>query len=136
MKIKERTRKENSVVRKLGTSLFVVFALLATANATLTEVRQDFLNQVATLPSTSVMTAPTADGSYLVTVYLDQPAGGTISATIAWEDENGNQQRFPVLGGLAWFAVRLKANTTITVATTGTVSGSYNLFVAGVGIWN
>jgi hypothetical protein len=114
----------------------MVLALLAPASATLTEVRQDFLNQTATLPSTSVMTAPRADGSYLVTVYLDQPAGGTVSATIAWTDENGNQQQFPVLGGSAWFAVRLKANTTLTVATTGTVSGSYNLFVAGVGIWN
>jgi hypothetical protein len=123
------------VARKLLASLIVVLTLLATANATLTEVRQDFLNQTATLPSTSVMTAPRADGSYLVTVYLDQPAAGTVSATIAWTDENGNQQRFPVLGGSAWFAVRLKANTTLTVATTGTVSGSYNLFVAGVGIW-
>jgi hypothetical protein len=113
-----------------------VLALLATASASLTEVRQDFLNQTAIFSSTSVMSAPTADGSYLVTVYLDQPAGGTVSATIGWTDENGNPQQFPVLGGSAWFAVRLKANTTLTVATTGTVSGSYNLFVAGVGFWN
>src|SRR4029077_5198214 len=45
---------------------------------------------------------PTADGSYLVTVYLDQPTGGTVSATIGWTDENGNAQQFPVLGGSAW----------------------------------
>jgi hypothetical protein len=93
--------------------------LLATASASLTEVRQDFLNQTATFSSTSVMTAPTADGSYLVTVYLDQSAGGTVSATIGWTDENGNQQTFPVLGGSACFAVRLKANTSLTVSTTG-----------------
>jgi hypothetical protein len=124
------------VARKLITSLFIALTLLPTASASLTEVRQDFLNQTATLLSTSVMTAPTADGSYLVTVYLDQPSGGTVSATIAWTDENGNPQQFPVLGGSAWFAVRLKANTTITVATTGTVTGSYNLFVTGVGFWN
>jgi hypothetical protein len=110
--------------------------LLATASASLTEVRQDFLNQTAIFSSTSVMTAPTADGSYLVTVYLDQSAGGTVSATIGWTDENGNQQTFPVLGGSACFAVRLKANTSLTVSTTGTVSGSYNLFVTGVGFWN
>jgi hypothetical protein len=109
---------------------------VATASASLTEVRQDFLNQTAIFSSTSVMSPPTADGSYLVTVYLDQPTGGTVSATIGWTDENGNAQQSPVLGGSAWFAVRLKANTSLTVATTGTVSGSYNLLVAGVGFWN
>jgi hypothetical protein len=124
------------VARKSFASLIVVLALVATASASLTEVRQDFLNQTAIFSSTSVMSPPTADGSYLVTVYLDQPTGGTVSATIGWTDENGNAQQFPVLGGSAWFAVRLKANTSLTVATTGTVSGSYNLLVAGVGFWN
>ena len=124
------------MARKSFASLILLLVLLATASASLTEVRQDFLNQTAIFSSTSVMSAPTADGSYLVTVYLDQPAGGTVSATIGWTDENGNPQQFPVLGGSAWFAVRLKANTALTVTTTGTVSGSYNLFVAGVGFWN
>jgi hypothetical protein len=104
------------MARKSFAALIIVLALLATASASLTEVRQDFLNQTAIFSSTSVMSAPTADGSYLVTVYLDQPAGGTVSATIGWTDENGNPQQFPVLGGSAWFAVRLKANTTLTVA--------------------
>jgi hypothetical protein len=131
-----KSREENSVARKLLASSIIVLALLTTASASLTEVRQDFLNQTATFSSTSVMTAPTSDGSYLITVYLDQPAGGTVSATIGWTDENGNQQQFPVLGGSAWFAVRLKANTAVTVATTGTVSGTYNLFVDGMGFWN
>jgi hypothetical protein len=124
------------VARKSFASLILLLVLLATASASLTEVRQDFLNQTATFAPTSVMTAPTADGSYLVTVYLDQSAGGTVAATIGWTDENGNQQTFPVLGGSACFAVRLKANTSLTVSTTGTVSGSYNLFVTGVGFWN
>jgi hypothetical protein len=124
------------VARKSFASVIVVLVLLSTANASLTEIRQDFLNQTATFAPTGVMTAPTADGSYLITVYIDQPAGGTVSATIGWTDENGNPQQFPVLDGSACFAVRLKANTTLNVSTTGTVSGSYNLFVAGVGFWN
>lgn len=124
------------MARKSFASLLLLLILLATASASLTEVRRDFLNQSTTFAPTSVMTAPTADGSYLVTVYLDQPAGGTVSATIGWTDENGNPQQFPVLGRSAWFAVRLTANTSLTVATTGTVSGSYNLFVAGAGFWN
>jgi len=108
----------------------------ATASASLTEVRQDFLSQTATFAATDVMSAPAADGSYLISVYLDQPVGGTVGATIAWTDENGATQRYQALGGTAVFAVRLQAGTTLTVATSGTVKGSYNLFIDGVGFWN
>ena len=122
--------------RKSFASSLAVLALLATANASLTEVRHDFLNQTETFSATSVMTAPSADGSYLMTVYLDQPLGGTVAATIAWIDENGAPQQYQVFGGTGVFAVRLQAGTTLTVQTAGTVSGSYNLFVDGVGFWN
>lgn len=57
------------MARKSFASLILLLVLLATASASLTEVRQDFLNQTATFASTSVMTAPTSDGSYLITVY-------------------------------------------------------------------
>jgi hypothetical protein len=124
------------MARKLFVPLIAVLALLAPASASLTEVRRDFLHQTATFSATSVMTAPSADGSYLITVYLDQPIGGTVAATIAWTDENGHQLHYQAFGGSAVFAVRVQAGTTLTVQTAGTVNGSYNLFVDGVGFWN
>ena len=51
------------MARKSFASLILLLVLLATASASLTEVRQDFLNQTATFAPTSVMTAPTADGT-------------------------------------------------------------------------
>ena len=124
------------MIRRFLALLIPVCALLATANASLTEIRQDFLNQTATFSATDVMSAPSADGSYLITVYLDQPTGGTVTATIAWTDENGAVQQYQAFGGTAVFAVRLLAGTNLSVATSGTVNGSYNLFVDGVGFWN
>lgn len=124
------------MARKFLALPILLLALLAPASASLTEIRQDFLNQTATFAATNVMTSPAADGSYMIVVYLDQPAGGTVAATIAWTDENGAPQRYLAFGGSAVFAVRLQAGTGLTVATSGTVSGSYNLFVDGVGFWN
>lgn len=124
------------MARKVFAVLILLLVLLAPASASLTEIRHDFLNQTATLAATNVMTAPAADGSYLIVAYLDQPAGGTVAATIAWTDENGAAQQYLAFGGTAVFAVRLQAGTALTVATSGTVSGSYNLFVDGVGFWN
>jgi hypothetical protein len=122
--------------RKSFASAVAVLVLLATANASLTEVRHDFLNQTKTFSATSVMTAPSADGSYLIAVYLDQPVEGTVAATIAWTDENGHALQYQAFNGSAVFAVRLQAGTTLTVQTSGAVNGSYNLFVDGVGFWN
>jgi hypothetical protein len=124
------------MVRRSLAPLIAVLVLLATANASLTEVRKDFLNQTATFPATSVMTAPTADGSYLVMAYVDQPAGGTVFATLRWTDENGELQHFQVFGGSAVFSIRLQAGAALTIETAGTVNGSYNLLVNGVGFWN
>lgn len=124
------------MARKSLVSFMAVLALLATASASLTEIRKDFLNRTATFGATKVMTAPSADGSYLITVYLDQPAGGTVAATIAWTDENGHQLHYQAFGGSDVFAVRVQAGTTLTVQTAGTANGSYNLFVDGVGFWN
>jgi hypothetical protein len=124
------------MLRKSFLSFLAILALLATAGASLTEVRQDFLDQTEIFSATSVMTSPSADGSYLITVYLDQPAGGTVSAFIAWTDENGAPQQYQAFDGSGVFAVRLQAGTALTVATSGTVQGSYNLFVDGVGFWN
>jgi len=122
--------------RKSFACFIAIVALLATANASLTEVRHDFLNQTKIFSATSVMTAPSADGSYLITVYLDQPAGGTVVAFLAWTDENGAPQQYQAFGGSAVFAVRLQAGTALIVQTAGTVNGSYNLLVDGVGFWN
>jgi hypothetical protein len=124
------------MARKLSVLLIALLTLLTAARASLTQIRKDFLHQTATFPATSVMTAPTADGSYLISVYLDQPGGGTVAATVTWTDENGKLLHYQAFGGSAIFAVRLQAGTTLTVATAGAVNGSYNLFVDGVGFWN
>jgi len=123
-------------MRRTFLAVILLFILPAAATASLTEVRQDFLQQTATFSATPVMAAPAADGSYLISVYLDQPVGGTVGATIAWTDENGAARQYQVLGGTGVFAVRLMAGTTLTVATSGTVEGSYNLFIDGMGFWN
>jgi hypothetical protein len=72
--------------------LLAMAALLAapvTARARLTDVGQDFVNQTATFPATPVMTPPAANGSYLMSMFINQPAGsaGNIVATLRWTDE-------------------------------------------------
>jgi hypothetical protein len=108
--------------------------LQATAHAALTEIRKDFPHQTKLLAPTAIMKAPSADGSYMVAVYLDQPLGGTVVASLSWTDESGDLQQETV-SSQASYAIRVKANTAPVVATTGTVNGSYNLYVIGFGFW-
>ena len=112
------------------------------ATARLTDVGQEFVNQTATFLATPVMTPPAANGSYLMSMFINQPAGskGNVVATLRWSDEQGPQSRSLTLfnnnlpQGTA-FPIRALAGSPVTVETSGTVGVSYDLFVYGVGFW-
>ena len=123
------------MLKRILSCAVVGLALLQGAtHAALSEIRKDFQKQTKLLAPTAIMGAPGADGSYMIAVYLDQPAGGTVAASLSWTDENGDLQEQTV-SSQASYAIRVKANTAPTVATTGTVNGNYNLYVIGLGFW-
>jgi len=111
------------------------------ANAELTSVAKDFLNQTKTFSATKVMASPTADGSYLMAMLFNQPNGsaGNLVAILKWTDEQGAQSRSLALSGSVpqgvVFPIRVAANSLVTVHTTGSVGTSYDLFVRGIGFW-
>jgi hypothetical protein len=128
----------------LKSLLTIAVFLLAplTAKARLTHVGRDFVNQTAGFAATPVMTAPTANGSYLMSMLINQPAGsaGDFFATLRWTDEHGARSRSLSLfnnhlpqGSV--FPIRVLAGTPVTVETGGTAGTSYDLFVHGVGFW-
>jgi hypothetical protein len=123
-------------------AMAALFAAPVSAGARLSDVGQDFINQTATFPATAVMTSPTANGSYLISMFINQPAGskGSIIATLRWTDEQGVQSRSLTLfnnnlpQGTA-FPIRAVAGSEVTVETSGSVGTSYDLFVYGIGFW-
>src|ERR1700689_548753 len=72
-------------IKLLTTFLLIV---CATVSASVTEIRQNFFNQVVNLPATNIMGPPTGDASYLISIYES-----TVSCAILpirrWIDENG-----------------------------------------------
>jgi hypothetical protein len=125
-------------------SLLVVASLLVTlpANARLTSVAKDFVDRTKIFSATRVMAPPTANGSYLMSMFLNQPATseGTVVATLRWTDEQGPQSRSLALSGNhlpqgTAFPIRVVAHTSVTLETTGTVGTSYDVFIRGVGFW-
>jgi hypothetical protein len=125
--------------RKLFTLTLLAMALVATASAGITEIKQTFQGQTALLSGSSIMSAPGSNGSYLVCAYLDQPSGGTVAATLSWTDENGNAQTATAASGTAsgggCTPIRVEASTTPSVSTTGTIDSYYDLFITGFGFW-
>lgn len=126
-------------------SLLVVgslFLVVLPADARLTSVAKDFVNRTKTFSATRVMVPPTANGSYLMSMFLNQPAAseGTVVATLRWTDEQGPQSRSLALSGNSLpqgtaFPIRVVAHTPVTLETSGTVGTSYDCFVRGVGFW-
>ncbi len=113
------------------------------ASAAITEVRRDFFNQTADLHTTAIMSAPTGDASYLISVY-ESTESCTIVPVLRWKNENGvaqSQQGAVGPGGgncyLSLFAnIRVKAKTKPTIETSGDSNGSsYSLYVSGLGFW-
>jgi len=138
--------------RGLLRALFLL-AVCGSVSASVTEIRQDFFNQRANLPATAIMSAPTGDASYLISVY-ESTTSCAIVPTLRWIDENGvarSQQgiigpaSLGVDGGLEvgncylslLAKVRVHAKTTPTVETDGDNNYRfvYSLYVSGLGFW-
>lgn len=122
-------------------ALLLLLAALP-AHAGLTRVAKDFVNQTAVFSATQVMTSPSSDGSYLMSLFINQPpkSKGAVLATLRWTDEQGAQFRNLSLQDnnlpqSAVFPIRVLAHTAVTVETSGTIGTSYDLFVRGVGFW-
>jgi len=119
----------------------LVFVITLQANAELTRVAKDFINQTKTFAATKVMASPTANGSYLMCLWFNQPSGstGNLVATLKWTDEQGAHSRNLALSGSvpqsSVFPIRVLAKSAVTVQTSGTVGASYDLFVRGIGFW-
>ena len=119
------------------------------AGAAVTELRNHYWAQTRTLPATAVLTAPSSDGSYILTIALEDiscsatqgKSGNFVIAIIHWIDENGVQRayRTPNDGTCTTsklLPMRVKAATAPTLETTlavGPGSCLYNLFVDGFG---
>ena len=121
-------------------------------SASVTEIRQNFFNQVANLPATAIMLAPVGDASYLISVY-ESTVNCEVVPTLRWIDENGaarSQQgrvgpaSLGVDGGLGagncyvslLATLRVHANTMPTVETDGDNNRYlYSLYVSGLGFW-
>jgi hypothetical protein len=77
--------------------LAITMLLAAPLNATarLTDIAKDFVNRTTIFSATRVMAPPTASGSYLMSLYINQPTTvmGNITATLRWTDEQGPQSR-------------------------------------------
>ena len=119
-------------------TLLVLFAI--TANAAITEIRKDFLNQTSLLSATPFISAPAATANYLVCVYLDQPGSeNSMSAVLRWSDENARPQSFTYSApsGPVNYCnpIRNHAGTAPTIETDGAYPGTYELFVTGFGFW-
>jgi hypothetical protein len=120
----------------------VLFALLwplAIANASITEIRKDFLNETSLLPATAIITAPAVNASYLICVTAGDVQSSVPTAVLRWTDENAQFRSFtyPAVNGVpnGCNLIRNQANTAPTLETNGTYSGFYNLFAFGVGFW-
>ena len=129
-----------------------LLALCGSGSASVTEIRKDFFNRTTDLPATAIMSAPTGDASYLISVY-ESTTSCAVVPTLRWTDENGvarSQQgsigpaSTGVEGGLGvgncyislLAKLRVHADTTPTVETDGDDNRFlYSLYVSGLGFW-
>jgi hypothetical protein len=121
-------------VKKPALALLLALTGPLFANASITEIRRDFFEQTANLPATAIMSAPAADGSYLISIYESHSTDGT-TPTVRWIDENGVAQSWIAypLGGTN--LLRVQAGTVPTIGTANYISGTYSLYVSGFGFW-
>jgi hypothetical protein len=123
-------------------TLFLL-ALCGSMSASITEIRKDFFNRTTNLPATAIMSAPTGDASYLITVY-ESTKSCAIVPVLRWTDENGAAQSQSGAAGpgtgncyLSLVAnIRVLAKTKPTIETSGDDNHSdYSLYVTGLGFW-
>ncbi len=109
------------------------------ANAAITEVRKDFLNETSLLPATAIIGAPAVNASYLICVTAGNVQSTVPTAILRWTDENGEFRSFtyPTVNGVpnGCDLIRNLAGTAATLETNGSYSGLYNLFAFGLGFW-
>jgi hypothetical protein len=126
--------------KKFHAAIILVLALSAAASASITEIRRNFFNQTANLPATPVVSAPTGDASYLITIY-ESVRSASATPTLRWTDENGVPQSqtgtFGYNGCQMTAFIRVKAGTQPTVETNGySGTGIYTVYVTGLGFWS
>jgi hypothetical protein len=105
--------------------------------ASVTEIRADFFEQTADLqPSPILSSAPTDDGSYLISLY---ETAGSAAPTLQWTDENGVLQTQTVVARGTYYSlvqlIRVQAGTMPTVSTSGFAGQPFSLYVDGLGFW-
>jgi len=129
-------------VKYFAVALLFILALTSSlnANAAISEIRKDFPMRTAALSATAILSAPAANASYLVCVYLSQPgSSNNLSAIVRWTDENSLPQSFTFSGASGVISncdpIRNLAGTAPTIETSGTYHGTYDLFVVGFGFW-
>lgn len=128
--------------------LIVAVLLTTTVHASLSEIKEDFLNQTTLLPATQLLTPGASAGSYWICVYVSQPHSVSnngsyvpMTAVLRWTDENGKSQSQSASSAVddsfqyCYSLIRNRALTAPTIGTDGAVSGPYNLFVIGLGFW-
>jgi hypothetical protein len=121
----------------------VLIAFLALTNvptrAAVSEIRKDFLNNTSLLPASPIMSAPSSDASYMICVTAGNVEGTAPTAILGWFDENAQFRNFafPQVNGVpnGCNLIRNQARTVATIETDGSYSGSYDLFVFGLGFW-
>ena len=117
-------------------------ASYGSASASVTEIRKDFFNRTTNLHATAIMSAPTGDATYLISVY-ESTTSCAIVPVLRWIDENGIARSQPGSAGsgancyLSLLAnIRVQAKTRPTIETGGDDGGfNYSLYVAGMGFW-
>jgi hypothetical protein len=127
--------------RKLLSSfaaLAVVLALTTFAPAAISEIYAGFPNHTGLLPPTPILTAPTANATYLIFVSLTAANGEPVLVHLTWNDPNGGLTGASYEEGYAMI-MHVAAGTAPMVSTScgdeGTCIFPYNLFVTGFGLW-
>jgi hypothetical protein len=131
---------EERPVKYFAIALLLALSFSLHANAAISEIRKDFPRQTAALSATAILSAPGGNASYLVCVYLSQPGSpNSLSAIVRWIDENSRPQSFTFSAASGVISncdpIRNRVHTAPTVETSGTYSGTYDLFVVGFGFW-
>lgn len=120
---------------------FAVLLVPMLAQAGITEIKKDFLQETSAISGAPVMTAPAADANYLLCAAWSASSGfdGSVpSPILSWTDENGNtQQTILVMDAPNGCAlIRNKANMAPQITVNARIElGYYNFFLFGFGFW-
>ncbi len=125
--------------------LLIILLLLATSSlmsASITEIRKDFFRRTTNLAATPIMSAPTGNASYLISVY-ESTTSCAVLPILRWTDENGVAQALIGTVGpggdncyLSLLVnIRVQGKTRPTIETHGPSGSVYSLYVSGLGFW-